>query len=93
MHNIEQLIKTDLRRKSDISIKDSRSVLVVLPETDKRCAWLTADRLKLGLDDYLSTEGWAKDIEVDLRVASFPEDASTEEELLHEIQLPEDIKK
>ena len=93
MNNLEQLIKTDLRRKSDISIKDSRSVLVVLPETDKRCAWLTADRLKLGLDDYLSTGGLAKDIEVDLRVASFPEDASTEEELLHEIQLPEDIKK
>lgn len=93
MHNLEQLIKTDLRRKSDISIKDSRSVLVVLPETDKRCAWLTADRLKLGIDDYLSKAGLYKEIEVDLRVASFPEDASTEEELLSEIQLPDDMEK
>ena len=91
MQVLGQLIKTDLRRKSDASIKDSRAILVVLPETDKRCAWLTADRLKSRFDDYLSNEGLAQEIEIDLRVASFPEDAGTEEELLNEVRLAEDI--
>ena len=77
VHNLEQLIKTNLRRKADISIKDTRSILVALPGTDKKGAWSTAERLKSSLDDYLSKEGLAKEIEVDLIVASFPEDANT----------------
>ena len=89
MQILGQLIKTDLRRESDASIKDSRAILVVLPETDKRRAWLTADRLKSHLDDYITKEGLAREIEIDLRVASFPEDASTEEELLNEVQWAE----
>jgi GGDEF domain-containing protein len=87
MRSLGQLIKTELRRKSDISIKDSRAILVVLPETDKRCAWSTADRLKLSSDDYLSKEGLDKEIGVELRVASFPEDGPSEEELLNEVGL------
>ncbi|MCX6571246.1 MAG: ATP-binding protein [Candidatus Aminicenantes bacterium] len=93
VHSLGQLIKTDLRRKSDISIKDSRAILVVLPETDKKCAWATADRLKSSFDDYLSKEGLVKDVEVDSRIASFPEDAQTEEELLNGVQLQENIEK
>lgn len=92
VHSLGQLIKTDLRRKSDISIKDARAILVVLPETDKKCAWATTDRLKSSFDDYLSKEGSAKEIEIDIKVASFPEDAHTEEELLNGVQLQEDIE-
>jgi PAS domain S-box-containing protein len=91
LHSLGRLIKSDLRRKSDISIKDSRAILVVLPETDKKGAWSTANRLKSSFDDYLSKEGLAKEIEVDSRVASFPEDAQTEEELLNGVHLQEDI--
>ena len=87
VHNLEQLIKTNLRRKADISIKDTRSILVALPGTDKKGAWSTAERLKSSLDDYLSKEGLAKEIEVDLIVASFPEDANTKEGLLNKVQL------
>jgi PAS domain S-box-containing protein len=87
MHRLGQLIKTNLRPKSDISIVDSRAILVALPETDKKGVWSTAKRLKSSFDDYLSKEGLAKEIEVDLRVASFPEDANTEEELLNKVQL------
>lgn len=87
MHSLEQLIKTGLRRKADVSIKDTRAILVALPEADKKGAWSTAERLKSSLDDYLSKEGLAKEIEVDFRVASFPEDANTAEELLNKLQL------
>jgi PAS domain S-box-containing protein len=81
------LIRTDLRRKSDISINDNRTVLVALPETDKKGACATAERLKSIFESSLAKEGLASEIEVELRVPSFPEDASTEEELLRKIQL------
>ncbi len=87
MQGLEHLVQTGLRRKPDIRIKDSRAILVALPETDKKGAWSTAERIKSSLDDYLSREGLAKEIEVDLRVASFPEDAHTEEELSSKVQL------
>jgi GGDEF domain-containing protein len=87
MQGLEQLVQTGLRRKPDIRIKDSRAILVALPETDKKGAWSTAERIKSSLDDYLSREGLAKEIEVDLRVASFPEDAHTEEELANQVHL------
>jgi len=87
VHSLEQIIKTNLRRKADISIKDTQSILVALPETDKKGAWSTAERLKSSLNDYLSKEGLAKEIEVDLIVASFPEDANTKEWLLNKVQL------
>jgi len=88
--SLGQLIRTDLKRKADMSIEDNRAIFVVLPDTDKRGARFTADRLKSSCDDYLFKEGLAKEIEVDFRVASFPEDTSTEEELFTEVAFPED---
>ena len=87
VHRSWLLIKTDLRRKSDISIYDDRTVLVALPETDKKGAWATAERLKSIFESSLAEEGWASEIEVEMRAPSFPEDAGTEEELLRKIDL------
>ena len=81
------LIRTGLRRKSDISIHDHRTVLVALPGTDKKGACATAERLKSVFESTLAKEGLALEIEVELRVPSFPEDACTEEELLKKIHL------
>jgi PAS domain S-box-containing protein len=86
MHSLGQLIKAELRRKSDISIKDNRAIVVVLPETDRKGAWSTAERLNSCIASYLSKVGLAEEIEVDSRVAAFPEDAATEEELLNTIK-------
>jgi signal transduction histidine kinase len=87
MHGLGSLIKTDLRRKADICIEDGRVILVALPETDRKGVRSTAVRFKARCDDYVSKEGLAKEIEVSLEVAGFPEDAGTEEELLHRIKL------
>jgi len=81
------LIRTDLRRKSDISIHDNRTILVALPETDKKGARATAERLKSVFESTLAKEGLAPEIELEVRVPSFPEDACTEEELLRKIDL------
>ena len=87
VHRLGLLIRTDLRRKSDISIHDDRTVLVALPETDKKGASATAERLKSIFESSLAEEGLASEIEVELRVPSFPEDAGTEEALLRKIRL------
>ena len=64
---------------------------MALPETDKKGACATAERLKSVFESALAKEGLASEIEVELRVPSFPEDAGTEEELLRKIHLEEDI--
>jgi signal transduction histidine kinase len=92
MDNLGQPFKTGCRSKSDISLKDNRAVLVALPEIDKIRVLSIAEELKSRIDDYLSNEGLGKEIEVDLRVASFPDDAHTEEELIKRVQLYEDIE-
>jgi PAS domain S-box-containing protein len=81
------LIRTDLRRKSDISIHDNRTILVALPDTDKKGARATAERLRSVLESALAKEGLAPEIELEVRVPSFPEDACPEEELLRKIHL------
>jgi len=93
MRQSEQLIKKDLRGKSDIAVLDKRAIVTVLPETDKQGAVSTAERIKSRFDDYLSQEGLAQEIKLDLRVIGFPEDARTAEELLSKIVLPENIEK
>jgi PAS domain S-box-containing protein len=93
MHSLWQLIKTGLRYRSDISVEDTRAILLALPETNKKGVWLAAERLKASFENYLSKEGLAKEIVVDLRAASFPEDANMEEKLLNKVQFQEDIEK
>jgi signal transduction histidine kinase len=87
MDSLGKPFETGLRSKSDISLRDSRAILVAMPEIDKKSVLSIAEKFKSEIDDYLSKEGLAKDIEVELRVASFPEDARTEEELLNKAQL------
>jgi GGDEF domain-containing protein len=93
MDNLGQPLKASLRSRAEISVRDRRAILVALPETDKKSALSIVEKYKSRINDYLSKEGLAKEIELDLRVASFPEDAQTEEELINKVRLQEDIKK
>jgi PAS domain S-box-containing protein len=87
LHNLGQLIKTNVRPKSYMGSINSRAFWVALPETGKQGAGSTAERLKSSCDDYLSKEKLAKEIEIEFRLASFSEDGNTEEELLNKLQL------
>jgi PAS domain S-box-containing protein len=91
MHNLAHPIKTNLRPEADVCMEDGRAIMVALPETDKGGVWSTAARLKAHYGDRLSKEGLDKEIEVVVKVASFPEDATTEESLLHKVQLHKDM--
>jgi PAS domain S-box-containing protein len=89
MHNLKQSITNNLRPRSDISIEDSRTFFVALPQTDKKNAFSIAERLKSSFADCLSKEGIFEEIGVGIRIASLPEDANTEEDLLKRVQLLE----
>ena len=66
-----------LRRKTDIAMWSTRHVLAMLPDTDKKGALATMERLKPVFDGY----------PIDSTVLSFPQDVDTKEEYLKKIPL------
>ena len=84
----EGLIKETLRRKADVAIKDSRAILVLLPATRKEQGLIVAGRIQQIFDDCLSRKKLAKQVEFTCRVATFPEDGSSEAELLKKVGGP-----
>lgn len=85
MHNVETIIKTNLRRNGDIAINDTKAILVMLPFTKKSDALLVLDRFTKLLDEYLSKEKLDTQVELVYKEASFPKDGATDEDLLKEI--------
>ena len=87
MQDLEQLIRANLRRPTDITMKDTRTILVMLPGTDSMGASSVLERLKHVFDDYLSREKLEIGLEITSSLVSFPEDAATEEEFLKKVPL------
>lgn len=79
---LEGLITQGLRRRADIAMKDTRSLLVVLSATGRQDALLVAGRLVEQIDEYLSKQGLTQSLQIVKSVATFPEDAKTAEALL-----------
>lgn len=82
---LEGLIKRSLRRGADVAIKDTRAILILLPATGKEEALMVAGRIQQTFDDYLASEGLTKQVDLTCKVATFPEDGNTEEELLTKV--------
>lgn len=85
VQNLEDLIKQSLRRQADVALKDTRAILVLLPGTRKDEALMVAGRIQQTFDDYLLKEKLKKEIKIACKVAVFPDDGSTEDELLDKI--------
>ena len=85
---LEKLIKGTLRRKADVAIKDSRVILVLLPATRKEQGLIVAGRIQQIFDDYLSRRKLQKQVDFTCKVATFPEDGNSEDELLKKIGGP-----
>ncbi|MFC1704687.1 GGDEF domain-containing protein [Candidatus Omnitrophota bacterium] len=82
LHDMEQLVKQDLRRRSDFAVKDIKGVLVMLPEMGKLDALVVADRIQKVLEDYVVSRHSDKKIQLSCKTAGYPEDGGTQEELL-----------
>lgn len=85
---LEKLIKGTLRRRADVAIKDSRAVLVLLPATRKEQGLIVAGRIQQIFDDYLAKRKLGRQIDFTCKVATFPEDGNSEDELLKKIGGP-----
>ncbi|HNX69006.1 MAG TPA: ATP-binding protein [Candidatus Omnitrophota bacterium] len=82
---MERLLNESLRRAADVAIKDSKAILVILPDTKKENAYIVLGRLYQLLQEYLSREQRSPKIEIHSSVACFPEEADTIEKLLDQI--------
>ncbi len=82
---MEELLNEALRRVMDVAIKDTRSILVLLPDTKKENACIALDRLYRMLKEYLMKEEPMSTIEIGSSVACFPEEADTIEKMLDKI--------
>lgn len=82
---MEAMINENLRRAADLAIKDTKAILVLLPDTKRENAYIVLGRLYQILEDYLS-KTWGKSrIKIHSSIAVFPEDAKTVDEILEKI--------
>jgi PAS domain S-box-containing protein len=82
---MEKIINDALRRVADVAIKDTRAIMVLLPDTQKENAYIVMGRLSQILEDYLIREQKTPKVEVRGSVVCFPEEAKTLEEILDRI--------
>jgi len=85
VRGLEGAARGHLRRKFDVAVRDTRAILVLLPATGREEALMTAGRIQQTFDDYLSEEGLQNEIRFHCKVATFPEDGNTEDELLNKV--------
>jgi len=79
---MEKIINDALRRVADVAIKDTKAIMVLLPDTKKENVYLVMGRLSQILDDFLIREKMTPKIEIHGHVICFPEEAETLEEIL-----------
>ena len=82
---MEKIINNALRRVADVAIKDTKAIMVLLPDTRKENAYIVTGRLSQLLEDYLVREQKTPKVEIRSSVVCFPEEAKTLEEILDRI--------
>ncbi len=87
VQDLESLVKQNLHRKSDLAIKNTDAVFVVLPTTEKSDALTIAEKIQQSYEKDLAKNSLGNDIKLACKVAGFPEDGNTEESLLNQTQL------
>jgi len=82
---LERIINDALRRVADVAIKDTKAIMVLLPDTQKDNAYIVMGRLSQIIEDFLIREQQTPKVEVHSSVVCFPEEANTLEEILDRI--------
>ena len=82
---MEQIISSSLRRVADVTVKDSKVIMVLLPDTSKENALIVLGRLSQVLEDYLVRERKKAMVKVHSNVVCFPDEAKTLDEILDKI--------
>ena len=82
---IEKIINDALRRVVDVAIKDTKAIMVFLPDTPRESAFIALGRISQILEDYLIQEQKMPGVELHSSVVCFPQEAKTLEEILDRI--------
>lgn len=84
---IEGLIGKALRRRSDIvsRYKYGEIIIAILMDTAKEDALSVRERIRQAIEHEIREKGWPRDIELSLDVVTYPDDATSEEELISKL--------
>jgi PAS domain S-box-containing protein/diguanylate cyclase (GGDEF)-like protein len=82
---MEKIINGALRRVVDVAIKDTKAIMVLLPDTSRENAFIALGRISHILDDYLIREQKTPGIELRSSVVCYPEEAKNLEEILQKV--------
>ena len=86
MNKLHEMIGSSLRRKGDISVKNTRAILTILPVTKREQADIIARRLEQTIGNYMSEEKLDGVIKMGCKTAGFPEDGNNADELFDKIR-------
>ena len=87
LHALGNIVQQELRKRGDASVSDDHTIFVVLPATGKDGALIVAERMKQAFENRLLQEEFGKDVHIQSKVATFPDDGSTDEELLAKVEV------
>jgi len=82
LSNMEKVLKDSLRREGDIIVKDIGEIVLLLADCDKESAANVEKRLRGAVNSYLAKKEMAKKINLRFGRSTYPEDASSDEELI-----------
>jgi len=82
LRGMERLLEESLRRAGDVAVKDTCEIIVLLSDCSRESAVAVSGRLKETVLDYLRREGLDKEIKVDFGIATYPDEAGNDEELI-----------
>lgn len=86
MTQMEAVTRNCLRRQLDMTLWNRDTLHVILPTTIKENAFHVADRVHKSLVEYLSKEDPAQQIKLYYKIVAYPEDGSSENDLIQHSQ-------
>ena len=82
LKEIEELLRTSLRGRGDIVLRDTDGVVHFLVNCDKENALKVESRLRQKVSDYLVRQGLAEKAKLYFGRATYPDDGTQAEELM-----------
>ena len=89
---LEALIKKQLFRQSDQTVKHKGSVYTILPETEKEKAIAVADRIRQSINTDKLQKSLKELRGLYFNIVNYPQDGLTEEELISKLEKMEELK-
>ena len=85
LRDLEKVVRKTLKRATDITIRDTGEIVVLLQEVKKEHAFSVKSRLEDNIKEYIYDKGdLLKGVQVNIGTATFPDEARDEKELIDE---------